>query len=602
MLRLHAAVFSLSILLSFAGCANNPNPRVDGSSGIDGSSPDGGVASGPCGGAGASCCVGRICELGLTCGRGDVCRIEPGSSTLCDSASDCDLGLACEAERCCAPRTAACSASSDCCTGLLCSEGTCQTATDIDPTMPDCGTPGGVCCAGFTCRDEGVCDNTTGRCEACGQAGQRCCDGATPCTSASLSCELMRDAGGVVSTQCVDPMDPSRRCGDVDQPCCDGATGMPTDCSGGLTCVTSAGGSMCLTPTDTGMMGEPCGPRDTCNAGLVCDRRTTPSGVCEMAPDDCGMNGMMCCDLGGSERACTGGLHCQFNECSMCRGPSLTCLLGGLLPGEQCCAGSTCRPAPLIPRCCMGDGGSCENSLDCCGLMQCNDGMCSCSREGSFCLDSSECCDGFVCDFFQCRMETAETMCKEGREACTSGSECCSGLACSETRTEPTAPPVRQCCSGGGTSCTTHEDCCGQMNCEDGECQCVTETGLCDRDIECCNGEGGPMLACITGSCEVAEGCQRETQTCDPLVLGSCCAQLRCDTSRRESASRCCADQGNRCRSSSECCGGMQCMNEECQCIAQGQTCDGMATICCEGLSCLESSAGARDWTCRTPP
>jgi hypothetical protein len=482
--------------------------------------------------------------------------------------------------------------------GLVCSEGgTCELPGDVDPTNPTCGMPGMTCCAGFSCRDEAVCDTTTGTCNLCGQEGQDCCDGATPCTSASLSCEIMRDAGGAVTSQCVDPMDPARLCGGIDEPCCIPPTGgAPSDCSGGLTCSPSG---RCIMPGDTGMMGEPCGPRGTCNAGLVCDRRMEPGGVCAPTPDDCGMDGMMCCDLGGSERTCGGGLNCQFGECSMCRGPSLTCLLDGILPGQECCAGSACRPAPLIPRCCMGDGGSCENSLDCCGLMACRSGMCSCSNEGSFCLDSSECCEGMVCDTFQCTMDTGG-MCKEGREACMNTAECCDGLACSETRTEPTAAPVRQCCAGAGTSCEEHEDCCGQMNCEMGECECQGRGSLCDRDIECCDDDPMGTLSCITGSCEYSDGCQRETETCDVATSGSCCARLRCDTSRREGTSRCCADLTERCRNSMECCGGMQCVNEQCACIAAGGTCDSFATTCCEGLSCMESSAGAGDFTCRT--
>src|SRR5688572_24250911 len=251
-----ALVFASAFLL--AGCPANP-ARPD-SGGEDGAIEiDGGVSGGLCGGAGADCCAGRICELGLRCGRGDTCCVQPGSSAACDSASDCCQGLACQGSRCCTPRAAACSASSDCCMGLVCSrEGTCEAPGDVDPTMPSCGTPGMVCCAGFSCRDEAVCNTESGTCELCGQEGQPCCDGASPCTSTSLSCEVARGAGGEVVATCVDPMDPSRLCGGIDEPCCMGTTGMATDCSGGLTCSPSG---TCLNPTDTGMMGEPCGPR-----------------------------------------------------------------------------------------------------------------------------------------------------------------------------------------------------------------------------------------------------------------------------------------------------------------------------------------------------
>ena len=302
----------------------------------------------------------------------------------------------------------------------------------------------------------------------------------------------------------------------------------------------------------------------------------------------------MCCDLGGSSHSCEGSLHCQFDMCSQCRGPSLTCLLGGLLPGQNCCAGSVCRPAPLVPRCCMGQGGNCENSLDCCGLMSCHDGMCSCSNMGSFCLDSSECCDGLTCQSFTCQPQGM--MCKEVRSACESSSECCAGLTCSETRTEPTAPAVRQCCGAAETSCSANEDCCGQMLCMDGTCQCVMRDGLCDRDVECCNGD-----ICLVGSCQDGSGCLRERQVCDP-TSDSCCGQLRCLHHNQEDANYCCVGPDERCRQDTDCCGKMTCNmdTERCQVVAEGGQCDTQFD-CDVGLSCAESSAGAGDWQCRRP-
>jgi hypothetical protein len=242
----------------------------------------------------------------------------------------------------------------------------------------------------------------------------------------------------------------------------------------------------------------------------------------------------------------------------------------------------------------MGQGGRCENSLDCCGLMSCGaDGTCSCSREGSFCLDSSECCDGLTCDRFMCR--TAGPACSETGTSCMSTSECCAGLACSETRTEPTAPAVRQCCSGGGTSCESNEDCCGRMQCEDGECQCVTRAGLCDRDIECCEGD-----ICIVGSCQDGRNCLRERQVCRADGTTRCCGMLRCLRHNSAETSYCCVGQGERCRESQDCCGAMMCNpeTERCQPVTEGGTCDTQFD-CDVGFSCLESSPGARDWRCR---
>ncbi len=599
---LFASVVALGIAI--VGCAEN-NPTRDGGR-MDGTTtrPDGSVIpTGPCGSTGGACCTGRICELGLRCGRGDVCCIQPGSSSVCSAASDCCSGLACEGTRCCAPRTTACTASSDCCLGLVCgASGVCQLPEEVDPTTPDCGAPGGVCCAGFTCRDEGVCNPADGRCQACGSAGEACCDGTSACDAPTLGCEITRDATGTVTgTECVDVTDPAHACGGVDQTCCPGTPGgTPSECSGDLRCIESAGSTFrCLEPDDTGFEGAPCGPRGGCEPGLVCDRRTNPDGVCETAPDDCGRDGQMCCDLGGSESSCSGSLHCQFGDCSTCRGPSLTCLLGGLLPGQECCAGSVCRPAPLVPRCCMGEGGQCENGLDCCGLMGCNDGTCACSNENSFCLDSSECCDGLTCQTFLCRPAEGETMCKEVGTGCEGASECCAGLTCSETRTEPTAPAPRQCCGAADTSCDSHSDCCGQMLCdpESGECECVMRAGLCDRDVECCDGD-----ICLVGSCQAGGDCVRERQVCDPLE-DTCCGMLRCLRHNRDAANYCCVDAGFRCREDADCCGEMTCNtdSERCEPVAEGGQCDTQFD-CAVGFSCAESSSGAGDWSCRRPP
>lgn len=568
--------------LFLVGCATNPS-LPDGSV-RDGSRPDGGGVgpSGPCGGSGGGCCASRICELGLECGRGDICCVQAGSGTACMAASDCCRGLACDSGRCCAPRSAACAGSSDCCTGLVCNrDGVCANPDEVDPDPDTCGRPGQRCCDGFTCRDEVVCSE--GMCVGCGGEGDACCDGSSPCTSSTLACEVM-------SATCVNA-DPATACGEIDNACCPGPGGTPTDCSGDLVCR----GGTCLRPTDTGFEGAPCNARGTCDVGLVCDRRTDPGGLCITPPGGCGAETAMCCDLGGSEGSCTGSLHCQFGNCSTCRGPSLTCLLGGLLPGQECCSGSACRPAPLIPRCCMGDGGACENSLDCCGLMNCGGGTCSCGSDGSLCIDSSECCEGFTCQTFQCR--PGPSACLDTGATCMSGSECCGGLACSETRTEPTAPAVRQCCAGGDTACDENEDCCGRMACTDGACECVPRAGLCDRDIECCGED-----ICLAGSCQDGAGCQRETEVCDPTAIGDCCGALRCGTSLRTGDDHCCVDRGVRCREAADCCGNMTCdmTTERCLAVPVGMACDS-SNDCEDGVSCAESSVGANDWSCRAP-
>jgi hypothetical protein len=229
------------------------------------------------------------------------------------------------------------------------------------------------------------------------------------------------------------------------------------------------------------------------------------------------------------------------------------------------------------------------------------DGTCQCGSEGSFCLDSSECCDGLTCDTFQCQPEGP--MCEETGAACESSSECCGGLACSETRSEPTAPPVRQCCAGGSTSCEEDEDCCGRMACEGGECECVGEGGLCDRDIECCEVDGEDYI-CVAGACASGDGCARETESCsaDGSTEPMCCGGLRCDAPLTDRDSRCCASLGNRCRNDMDCCGRSTCGEDEtCQCVPEGSPCE-TRLECCTGLTCAETAPDSGSFTCQTPP
>jgi hypothetical protein len=558
----HAALLSLS-LVTLSACASGENAPDAGSR--DGSVPgrdgatnrDGGGGPAPrCGTVGGGCCTGRTCELGLTCGRGDLCCAVPGGAR-CSSASDCCVGFTCNAGECVAPAGAGCRGSSDCSRGLVCDMGRCVTPpTDPGTGMAMCGGPGMMCCAGFTCSAGNVC--ATGRCETCGDAGQPCCDGATGCVG-SLFC-----MGGTCQAPTL--------CGDEGEPCCSpGAT-----CSGGLECL----GGMCGSSTSAGGMGEPCRPRNICDDGLICDAAMR---MCVPVPSDCGTDGMMCCSTSASGGTCSGALNCESGVCSMCRGPSLSCLLGGL-PGQECCNGAVCRPAPFIPRCCQGEGGPCANSLDCCGFMQCTDGECAASSEGTFCIDSSECADGLVCESFQCR--PGASMCTNPGEPCGAGgaASCCSGLSCREiTRGED---PL--CCVEQSGSCEDSLDCCGKMLCNEGMCACQTEIQTCARDEDCCDG-----LICVVGSCTMDNGCSREGTDCTTAT--TCCGLLTCGI--QEDGNRTwCARDGDPCVSTADCCGLTQCVDGQCECRMSGDPCASDRDCC--GASTCNKPAGSLTGTC----
>lgn len=565
-----ALAFSLALI---TGCPGRT--RVDAGMGSD-DAPDpsqdgGGVVSGPCGPAGRACCAGRTCELGLRCSR-DVCCVQAGSTTRCDSASDCCTGLTCSGGACCTPRMGTCTGSGDCCSGLVCDAGVCKSPETDLPGMEGCGGMGGVCCSGFTCRAGLVCMG--GRCGTCGDEGEPCCDGATPCSSTTLACNP-------ATAQCIAVPSPEDACGTIDRPAC-GMDGMPvmtgscTDasCEGDLRCV----GGMCLDPDDAGGMDQPCGPRGGCDGGLICDY-SGPTPTCETTPEGCGRDMQMCCDTGSTSGPnCEGQLNCQFGGCTTCRGPSLTCVLGGLIPGNECCEGSVCRPAPLVPRCCVGSGEACTSSIDCCGFMQCQDGMCQAGREGSFCTDSSECGEGLTCQTFRCQMDTT-AMCTEAGQPCDASGTCCDALTCSPHRDPDMAmePPPNACCAAGGASCDTDEDCCGRTRCMEGMCECQPDRMECDADSDCCEG-----LGCVGGFCAATDGCGEENERCDSAgPIGQCCGNLDCRPDTWNATMYdCCSTVG--CRTDEQCCGEMTCENGMCTARSAGETC--AYDLDCEGL------------------
>lgn len=445
---------------------------------------------------------------------------------------------------------------------------------------------GGTCCPGFVCRSGLVC--MAGTCGGCGSEGQACCDGATPCTSTSLAC--VRGAGG--SPTCTRTPAPGEECGTIDRPAC-GMDGLPTTggcasavCEGDLRCV----GGMCLNPDDAGGMDQPCGPRGGCDGMLIC----TYGGdvpTCQPTPADCGRDMQMCCDTGSTAGGtCEGQLHCQTGGCTTCAGPSITCVLGGLLPGQECCNGAVCRPSPIVPRCCVGPGEACVNSADCCGLTMCQGGMCQGGTDGSFCIFDSDCGEGLVCRSFQCTMDAAAT-CIEPNMACAGGA-CCSGLACAPDpdMDMPVYPPEERCCASGGSSCDDAYDCCGEMICNGGMCQCIPETEPCWSDTDCCD---EPIeLSCVVGTCQSTAGCALENERC-PNGPSDCCG-LDCrpdtwaDNARTENF-ECCSR--SRCFDPEDCCGEMTCVEGSCVSRLEGESC-AYDTDCAGGFVCNSGTCG----------
>lgn len=132
------------------------------------------------------------------------------------------------------------------------------------------------------------------------------------------------------------------------------------------------------------------------------------------------------------------------------------------------------------------------------------------------------------------------------------------------------------------------------MRCQEGECECIPRAGLCDRDIECCEGD-----ICIVGSCQDGTNCLREREVCRSDGT-RCCGMLRCLQHNSAAAAYCCVGQGERCREAQDCCGNMACNmeTERCEPVPENGVCDTQFD-CDVGFSCVESTPGARDWRCR---
>src|SRR5688500_13251554 len=111
-MRLCLLVFLAALtLLACKGSDDTPDggrPRRDtGRDELDGDTPtgDGGGPMARCGVTSTPCCPGRICELGLTCGRGDLCCSAPGGAPCREAAERC-AGYECVAGACVAPEGA----------------------------------------------------------------------------------------------------------------------------------------------------------------------------------------------------------------------------------------------------------------------------------------------------------------------------------------------------------------------------------------------------------------------------------------------------------------------------------------------------------------
>lgn len=314
---------------------------------------------------GLQCRNGR-CQSPSTADGGPGCAMTCPADTVCDPArgvctqttnacmvnSDCAQNLACINGVCTVPNTPACGMNG-CASGQVCSNGMCVSApSDGGSTNPN------VCMADSSCA-----------------MGQRCVNGVcrSACSPRPESCNMLDDdCDGLVDEGCNTNVDGGVDGGVV----CGGIAGV--QCPGGEICVYS---SMC-----NPMNGADC--TGICQAPLD---GGSPNGC--VADSDCGMTGV-CVNAqcqstgtdGGSPNACM-----SSNQCAM----------------GQACVNGTCQSSnPGI------DGGSanvCMTSNQCAMGQSCVNGQCQSSNPGTdggssnVCLTSNDCAMGQSCIAGRCQ-------------------------------------------------------------------------------------------------------------------------------------------------------------------------------------------------------
>ncbi len=247
-------------------------------------------------------------------------------------------------------------------------------------------------------------------CGACGNA----CGGLRPCANGTCGlppspCRAGLDA---CAGTCVDTSTDPAHCGGCDRACAEGEECRDGRC--GTAC--RAVGDACA--------GGGCCPQAPGSGGVACEAVEPDKG-----PRGCGfplnpaLNPPRCCRLVGAacdgDCECCGGLECRGGTCD-CRRLGDRCTAGA-----QCCSGDgegssvACavvrrKDGPdggcLVPGnepdprfCCLGAGGRCQTSCQCCGDLGCDRGRCTppgdlpCADFGGACGDGVACCGGIPC-------------------------------------------------------------------------------------------------------------------------------------------------------------------------------------------------------------
>ncbi|HUU01785.1 MAG TPA: hypothetical protein VM425_10110 [Myxococcota bacterium] len=563
----------------------------------------------------------EYCDSSSGCGHtGDPCASE---SKLCDAAGgrcvdcltdgDCDDGVDC---------------TTDSCDG---GAGTCGSLPD-DALCPDdgvfcngpesCDAANGCVSGGDPCFSQGlVCDEATGLCRTCVQAGD--CDDGVACTTDTCdtgTCLFTPD-----DTACPDdgvfcngPEICDRQAGCVGDgdPCtglgqlCDAGNGLcvdclaDSDCFDGVACtddVCDNGLGTCSSSADDANCddGAWCNGSEICDALAGCRAGTAPNCVDGVAcTDDSCNEGSDSCDNLPNDSACNDGNMCTLNTCDALAGCQTANNDGAV------CAIGACSSTCLNGLC---DGCTCNAASDCndgvsCTVDDCSGGMCTNVPSNSLCNDGAWCNGAEICDALAgCQAGTApncgdgvdctDDSCNEGTDSCdnlANNANCDDGAWCNgPERCDALLgcqPGVAPNCNDG-VSCT--DDSCneGTDSCDNPANNANCDDGAWCNGAESCNAlagcQAGTAPNCNDGVACTDDGCNEDTDSCNNLAnnslcndgnvctLNTCDALAGCQAANNDGA----ACTVNGCTST--------CLNGLCD----GCTC-GNASDCNDGVAC----------------
>jgi hypothetical protein len=461
-------IAALGFTVAAAGCgsSSNPSTATDGGGGADGTVADSGGqpdsgngdattsdsgAGGDTGGNEGGVLGCTLKGFGQTCLVGGDCCSQTCDSTThtcaasvaqCHSAGGaCGTGLDCCSLSCvggqcankCVADNQACTSDAECC-GQKCGAApvnggpdgaTAMTCTPISTACLSAGNPctppgpdGGAsatCCSGL-CSAGGTCVLQS---SFCIQTNDICVNNNDCCTG--LCSSDIGDAGGGVG-HCVNPPNSGRsNCsGAADGTLCSDCG----SCCSALCAPYITGVKVCQPANGCHVEGDLCrSDSDCCNADINSLDGGGRGVYCSLAPGEpvgycTGPNG--CRPLGDT-------CHLTNYTCSNSTKANDCCAIGG--PSNKICAID-----PLgVPRCasgvCVGPGGSCTNSLDCC---QADGGLCYSADGGGAasgclpCIPVPDGGSGFVC----AQPNDAGTFCQQNGQTCTVNADCCDTLMC----------------------------------------------------------------------------------------------------------------------------------------------------------------------------